>query len=188
MYISEHDLPQSIILSADTHTILHAISTCVNGVISFENNDISMPRTSTNLSIITSNDTQIEINCLLRSSRSDEKQILVQSMQAHFEAYRFQTYFSGDYPAWEPIWDSPIISYIQHAYAKLTSIHPKPTVVHAGLECGIIQNIYPRIEYVSFGPNIRGPHSPDERVEIRSVLQFWNILIDVLENIPQKEH
>ncbi|MDD4145209.1 MAG: cytosol nonspecific dipeptidase, partial [Prolixibacteraceae bacterium] len=58
--------------------------------------------------------------------------------------------------------------------------------IHAGLECGILGGKYPDWDMISFGPTIRFPHSPDERVNIASVAKFWDFLLATLENIPEK--
>ncbi|MDA3881941.1 MAG: aminoacyl-histidine dipeptidase [Bacteroidales bacterium] len=181
---TEHELPKKIISTQSTHSFLQAVSSCPNGVISFEK-EINTVRTSTNLSIIQTHNKDIEINCLLRSSNTQEKTELALVMQHIFNIFSIEAHFEGDYPAWEPQADSKIASLVQKAYDKCTDTKPTLQVVHAGLECGIIQKKYPNIEYISIGPNIRGPHSPDEKVEIRSVAQFWNILLYILEHSPK---
>lgn len=180
--ITDAEMPETVIQKQDMHAIITALNTCINGVISVEDFDSTITKTSNNLSIIQTHTKYIEINCLLRSSSSSEKMKLAHALRQHFSLYGAQCDFSGDYPGWEPVWESKIVSLVQQAYARNTQIQPHVTVVHAGLECGIIKSKYPHMEFVSFGPNIRGPHSPDERVEIASVAQFWNILLYVLKH------
>lgn len=175
--------PTKNIAPIQFHYIIQAVTQCPQGVIRFEKNNIKIVRTSTNLSIISTHENQIEVNCLLRSVSEDEKQTLVQTMKQLYTIYGASCMFAGDYPGWKPIWDSPINLIVAKALEQVYSAKPKIEVVHAGLECGIFSSKYPNIEYISFGPTIRNPHSPDEEVDIASVERFWNALIMVLKSI-----
>jgi dipeptidase D len=93
---------------------------------------------------------------------------------------------SGTYPGWKPNMDSPILTTMQSVYEKDFGRIPEVKVIHAGLECGIIGDAYPGLDMISFGPTIRFPHSPDEKVHIESVQKFWDFLVKTLEEIPSK--
>ena len=93
----------------------------------------------------------------------------------------------GSYPGWKPNVNSPVLKTMMKVYEDKYSKTPEVKVIHAGLECGIIGDAYPHLDMISFGPTIRFPHSPDEKVNIKTVEMFWDYLIDILKNIPEKE-
>jgi len=94
---------------------------------------------------------------------------------------------SDGYPGWTPNPDSQIVTITEQSYKKLFHKDPEVLAIHAGLECGLIGDKYPGMDMVSFGPTIKGAHSPDEGIEIESVQKFWDLTLDVLKNIPEKE-
>jgi dipeptidase D len=93
---------------------------------------------------------------------------------------------SGAYPGWKPNMDSPILKTCQDIYNKNFGKIPEIKAIHAGLECGLLGGVYPNFDMISFGPTIRFPHSPDEKVKIDTVRLFWDFLVLILENIPVK--
>jgi dipeptidase D len=92
----------------------------------------------------------------------------------------------GTYPGWKPDVDSPILKTMISVYEKNYGKTPEVKVIHAGLECGIIGDAYPNLDMISFGPTIRFPHSPDEKVNIDTVQKFWDYLVETLKNVPVK--
>jgi len=94
----------------------------------------------------------------------------------------------GDYPGWTPKPDSDIVKLMSDLYRNKFSAEPNVNACHAGLECGILGQNYPEMDMISFGPNIRGAHSPDEKVQISSVQKFWDFLLDTLKNTPAKSN
>ena len=92
----------------------------------------------------------------------------------------------GVYPGWKPNPKSPILNTMKSVYQKKYGKEPEIKVIHAGLECGIIGDAYPSMDLISFGPTIRFPHSPDEKVNVPSVGKFWDYLVETLANIPEK--
>jgi dipeptidase D len=93
---------------------------------------------------------------------------------------------SGSYPGWKPNVESPILNTMKNVYNRDFGKVPEVKVIHAGLECGIIGDAYPGLDMISFGPTIRFPHSPDEKVHIESVGKFWDYLVKTLEEVPEK--
>ena len=89
------------------------------------------------------------------------------------------------YPGWAPNPDSPLLATFKARHAALMGHEPEVKVIHAGLECGILGSKYPHLDMISFGPLIRGAHSPDERVEIESVAEFWAMLRDLVETLAK---
>jgi dipeptidase D len=114
------------------------------------------------------------------------KDDLEQMMECVFEMAGAQCNFDGKYPGWKPNPDSPILKTMLKIYENKYGVVPKITAIHAGLECGILGGTYPSWDMISFGPTIRFPHSPDEKVNIVTVQKFWDFLVETLRNIPAK--
>lgn len=163
--------------------ILQLLNQLPQGVVSVEQETAAMVRTSSNLSIIATKNTVVEIQCLLRSSGNDEKQALAHCMQSLVELYGGTAEFDTDYPAWQPVWNSQLLEITKQALQNVYNEMPKLCVVHAGLECGILSEIFPNMEFVSIGPKINNPHSPDEEVEIASVERFFNTVCGILKGV-----
>jgi dipeptidase D len=81
---------------------------------------------------------------------------------------------------------SPILDVLTDLYEKQNNQKPKVVACHAGLECGILGTHYPDMDMISFGPTIRGAHSPDERASILSAQKYWKFVLEILKNIPLK--
>ena len=108
------------------------------------------------------------------------------SLRAAFELSGCEVSLGGAYPGWKPNRGSAILKVLDNTYHKLFNERAHIMACHAGLECGIIGERYPEMDMVSFGPNIRGAHSPDERVSISSVQKYWKLVLAVLQEIPNK--
>ena len=111
---------------------------------------------------------------------------LATKLRASFELSGCEVEFSGSYPGWEPNMNASILPVMIDLYKKLNGEEPIVAACHAGLECGILGTNYPDMEMISFGPTIRGAHSPDERASISSTQKYWNYVLEVLKNIPKK--
>ncbi len=109
----------------------------------------------------------------------------VAAITAVFELAGAQVQVSNAYPGWAPIKESPIMSFMQKVHEDCFNKPAKIQVIHAGLECGLLGAVYPDWQMISFGPKIRGAHSPQERVSISSVQQFWIYLLASLEALAQ---
>jgi dipeptidase D len=123
---------------------------------------------------------------LLRSSVDSSKEALSEKVASVFELAGAEVSFSGAYPGWKPNMDSPILKAMRDVYSKNWGKVPEIKAIHAGLECGILGGVYPNLDMISFGPTIRYPHSPDEKVKIDTVDMFWKFLVEVLKNAPIK--
>jgi dipeptidase D len=142
--------------------------------------------TSTNLAIVKSDAGKVQIKCLLRSSVDTAKAYLADTMESVFRMAGAKVEFTGGYSGWKPNVKSPILVVMQETYKKLYKKTPEIKAIHAGLECGIFGGIYPKWDMISFGPTIRHPHSPDEKVNIATVDKFWKFLVATLKNAPKK--
>ncbi len=178
--------PHSVMDAEVQQVLLQAITAAPNGVYSMSSTIDGLVEASNNVARVAVADGRILIGSLARSSSETVKHELAQSLVAVFEAAGFQVDFSGDYPGWSPNPDSDILKILETRYRALFNEAPRVVACHAGLECGIIGATYPQMDMISFGPTIRGAHSPDERVQISSVQKFWTLLVDVLEHIPGK--
>ena len=164
-----------------------AIYAALNGVYRMSPDIQGLVETSNNIARIVVKDGAIKVGCLTRSSSETNKWDLANSLRACFELAGFEVEFSGTYPGWLPNLNSEILKIVSTIYTDLFKEDPKVAACHAGLECGILGQNYPEIDMVSFGPTIRGAHSPDERAQISSTQKFWKLLLEILKNIPKKK-
>ncbi|HLN54109.1 MAG TPA: aminoacyl-histidine dipeptidase [Lentimicrobium sp.] len=184
--VSPTQLPDFVIDTDTQNRMLKAAYGCPNGVIRMSDAMEGLVETSTNLSIISTEENRIVIKCLLRSSVNSAKTDLSVMMGSIFDLAGAEVLFEGEYPGWKPNPDSPILKTMQNVYNQRFGKIPEIKAIHAGLECGLLGAVYPNWDMISFGPTIRSPHSPDERVNIDSVDKFWIYLTETLKNIPVK--
>jgi len=177
-------IPSSWIDEKTQHNLLNAIYACPNGVIRMSNEMPGLVETSTNLAIVKSVNGEIKIQCLLRSSVDSAKFDLEQMIQSVFELAGAGIVFDGQYQGWKPNPESAILKVMLGVYEKKFGKVPEIRAIHAGLECGILGGAYPEWDMISFGPTIRFPHSPDEKVNIKTVEKFWDFLVETLKDIP----
>ncbi|MFC2113747.1 aminoacyl-histidine dipeptidase [Bacteroidota bacterium] len=183
--LKQSAVPAKVMKMEDQTRILNAVYACPHGVMRMSDG-LSVPETSTNLAIFTIADGKAEVMNLMRSSVDSAKKDLGQRMTALFELAGAEVTLKGEYPGWKPNMDSPILQTMKEVYNKLYGKVPEVKVIHAGLECGILGDGYPNWDMISFGPTIRFPHSPDEKVNIETVGKFWNYLVETLKAIPKK--
>lgn len=179
-------LPTKVYEQNFCYEFLKAVTCCPNGVIKMEPGLENIVQTSTNLSIIESSEEEINVHCLLRSSSEDEKKRLTATMASLFELFGAKISTYGNYPGWKPSAHSDILGLFKTIFPKIIGTNPDIKVIHAGLECGIIGSKFPNLDMISFGPTIKHPHSPDEKVQVSSVAKYWQLLVEILQNIPSK--
>lgn len=185
--ISEVELPSGLIPEEVQDDLVNAVTACPNGVFRFIPEIPDTVETSTNLSIVKSSHDSVEVACLLRSSVDSKKDELASMIESVFALAGAKVEFSGSYSGWNPNMNSAILHTMQNVYEKEFGEKPAVKVVHAGLECGIIGPKVPNMDMISFGPTIRHPHTPNEKVNIASVEKFWKFLTATLVNIPTKK-
>ncbi len=178
------DIPASVMDLESQDKILKAIQGVPNGVIRMSPVMKELVETSSNLATIKVEEGKVEIMSLLRSSLETGKDDISLAVQHVYELAGAKVELSGSYPGWTPNFDSPVLSMMKEVYRNLFNEEPHQVVVHAGLECGIIGSVYPNLDMVSFGPTIKFPHSPDEKVHVGSVQKFYTFLVEILQNIP----
>ncbi|MBN2612098.1 MAG: aminoacyl-histidine dipeptidase [Bacteroidales bacterium] len=187
VFLEKVALPETLIDEETQNKLISAIYTCPNGVIRMSADIEGLVETSTNLAIVKTEKDIFSVQCLLRSSVDSAKEDLSSRIRALFELAGAEVNFTGSYPGWKPNPGSAILNTMKEVYHKKFGKVPEVKAIHAGLECGIIGGIYPNLDMISFGPTIRSPHSPDERVKIDTVQKFWDFLVETLKNVPGKE-
>ena len=164
--------------------LLNSIYSCPVGIYRMSPSIPDLVQTSNNLARVILKDGEFTIMCLTRSSVDTEKTDLANAIEACFAPLYGTTSFSGTYPGWEPKPESTIVALMSELYQELFGKSADVNACHAGLECGILGTNYPDMQMISFGPNIRGAHSPDECTQISSVQKFWGYLLETLKRIP----
>lgn len=157
-----------------------------NGPIAMDKNMPDVVETSTNMAVVKSNDQFIEVCSLQRSASDADKEKLSNKIYKLITDFGGEAEQTGDYPGWKPNIDSPILNTMKTVYKENFGKTPDVKVIHAGLECGILGAVYTNWDMISFGPTIRSPHSPDEKVNIETVQKFWDFLLLTLKSIPKK--
>jgi len=180
------ELPKFIMDEVSQDDLINAVQACPNGVIRMSNDMENLVETSLNLAIVESVDNKVVIKALLRSSVDTAKDDVESTLESLFRLAGAEIKFSGQYPGWKPNMDSPILKTMQEVYQNKFGKIPEIRAIHAGLECGILGSAYPGWDMISFGPTIRFPHSPDEKVNIETVKLFWEYLVETLKNAPVK--
>lgn len=178
--------PSALIDEKSQNNLILGVYGCPNGVIRMSDSMLGLVETSTNLASVKSENGKIFVQCLLRSSVDSAKEDLTQMVESVFLLAGAEVSFSGSYPGWKPNMNSNILKTMLSVYEKMHGRIPEIKGIHAGLECGILGGVYPNFDMISFGPTIRFPHSPDEKVHIESVQKFWDYLVETLKNAPVK--
>ena len=185
-HLEETELPTKIMSSDVQDAVLKSIYAAHNGVYRMSPDIEGLVETSNNIAKISVGEGKIEILCLTRSSVTSSKDDLVNSLSSAFDLAGFQVNLSGDYPGWAPDPESEILKVVDRIYQEQNQEKAHVAACHAGLECGILGSHYPEMDMISFGPTIRGAHSPDERAGISSTQKFWTLTKEVLKQIPKK--
>ena len=142
-----------------------------------------MVETSTNLAAVTMDDKKLYVLTSQRSAAGYKRDIISRRVKAQLELMGCTVEYESEYPSWEPNPDSPLLRFAAEVYREVRKKEPHLTAVHAGLECGVIADKVPGMDLVSFGPDLEGAHSPDERVSIPSTEAFWSFLKELLARL-----
>jgi dipeptidase D len=180
------EMPENLLDLTTQANLYKAVLECPNGVMKMSESVKGIVETSTNLAIVKSENGKIVLASLQRSLIDDDKDKLGETIRKVFEGAGAKAESSGSYPGWKPNPDSAILKEMKEVYNKRFGRVPEVKVIHAGLECGILGATYTNWDMISFGPTIRNPHSPDEKVNIATVDLFWEFLIETLKHAPKK--
>ncbi len=184
--INEVPCPELVMEKQFQIHLLQVIHVLPNGIFRMTPGIEGLVQSSNNVSRILVKDGDVSIQCLTRSSVDSEKMDLAAMIESAFHLLGAITEKKGSYPGWTPQPDAAIVKLMSDLYKEVFATEPMVNACHAGLECGILGANYPGMQMISFGPNIRGAHSPDERVQISSVQKYWKFLLTTLQRIPSK--
>jgi dipeptidase D len=185
--VTETEQPEYVIEDADFTKLVQAIYACPHGVIAMSQDIPNFVETSTNLASVKFKEDEIVVTTSQRSSVESEKWNVTNMITSLFSLAGGRSKTSEGYPGWTPNPNSEIVDLTEKMYKQLFNVQPKVLAIHAGLECGLIGDKYPEMDMVSYGPTIKGAHSPDERLDIETVVKFWKLTLEVLKNIPDEK-
>jgi len=177
------EMPKTLIPAEIQDDLINAVEGCQNGVISMLHDFPGTVESSSNLAVVKSAEGLIEVKILVRSSSESRKAAVCSSLESVFALAGAKVEEGGAYNGWQPDIHSTILNVMEKTYQELYGKKPSVKVMHAGLECGIIQGAYPNMDMISIGPDLEFPHSPDERVRIPTVGKIWDFLKATLERI-----
>ncbi len=166
--------------------VIAAVIASPNGVIRMSDAMEGLVETSCNLGVVKTLTDEVQFISLPRSSVDSAKEAVADQIAAVAELAGGHAELAGGYPGWNPDMKSPILRTMKELYKKLYGKEPEVKAIHAGLECAIIGSVYDNLDMISFGPTIRFPHSPDEKVEIASVGKFYRFLEETIKAAPEK--
>ncbi len=186
--VAESQADQSLSAN-DTQQLINVLNAAPCGVEQMSNSGFAgVVETSNNLGIVTlthnGDQAKFEACLLVRSLKDSATQALAERIRSGFQLIGADVEFDGAYPGWTPNAKSDLLQYFQDCHIELMGQEAHVKVIHAGLECGIIGYKYPELDMISFGPLIRGAHSPEEKVELKSVEEFWQLLTLLVQRLP----
>ena len=177
------DMPKKLIDKESQERLVNVIYACAHGVLAMSREIENFVETSTNLASIKMQDSTIHIATSQRSSVESAKLAAAAKIESTFRLAGCRVKHSDGYPGWTPNPDSRVLKVGVEVYKKMYGREPIVRAIHAGLECGLIGEKYPKMDMISYGPTLRGVHSPDERIEIRTVERFWNQTLEILKQL-----
>ena len=177
------ETPATVLSVLAQPNLIDALIGVPSGVLAMSSAMPGLVETSTNLASVKFTEEKIVVTTSQRSSVESAKEYAKLQVASVFKASGFEVVHSDGYPGWAPNPNSQLLECTKTAYNKLFGTEPKVRAIHAGLECGLFLEKYPHLEMVSFGPTLRGVHSPDERLEIATVDKFWKLLVEVVKTI-----
>lgn len=177
------DMPQLLIDRDTQYNLLNSLFACAHGVLAMSREIPNFVETSTNLASVKIDDKQIHIATSQRSSVESAKFAAAQKIEATFRMIGAHVSHGDGYPGWTPNPASRVLKVGVETYKNMFGHEPIVRAIHAGLECGLIGEKYPKMDMISYGPTLRGVHSPDERIEIKTVQMFWDLTLQILKNL-----
>lgn len=185
--VKDSVLPHSVMDKDNQTKLINAIACCPHGAISWSKDMDDLVETSTNLaSVKFSENNTIRIITTQRSSIESAKHDVSAMVESCLNLAGAEVVHSDGYPGWKPNMNSEILRITRESYTNLFGKEPQVRAIHAGLECGLVYEKIKGIDMISFGPTIRGAHTPEEKIEIKTAQMFWDLLIDVITRMPEK--
>ena len=177
------EMPKKLIDKETQEKLVTVLYACAHGVLAMSREIENFVETSTNLASIKMRDGKIHIATSQRSSVESAKMAAAAKIEATFRLIGAKVTHGDGYPGWTPNPDSRVLKVGVDVYKKMYGREPIVRAIHAGLECGLIGQKYPNMDMISYGPTLRGVHSPDERIEIKTVEMFWNQTLEILKRL-----
>lgn len=174
-----------IMAEAQFTTLLNVLQAMPHGVLKMSADIEGLVETSTNLATVTIDGDRLVIGTSQRSSVESEKFDAVAMAEAVLRLAGLEVVMGDGYPGWKPNMDSLALKVVRQSHNELFGKDPEIKAIHAGLECGLIGEVYPKMDMISFGPTIQGAHSPDERLNIPTTGKFWQLVVRTLENVAK---
>ncbi|MBQ6203431.1 MAG: aminoacyl-histidine dipeptidase [Prevotella sp.] len=188
-FLMESAESQKVISDKTAKNLIRALQAIHNGVLSMcQDEEIAwLVETSSNVASVATHDNEIVVVASHRSNVMSNLRNMAATIKALFELAGADVVQGDGYPAWKMNANSELTRITVETYNKLFGKNPLVLGIHAGLECGLFSEKYPQMDMVSFGPTLRGVHSPDERLLIPTVQMVWDHLLEILKNIPEKK-
>lgn len=185
--VKEADMPLAVMDEESQKKFLNALTCCPHGAIAWSKDMEDLVETSTNLASakFCENNT-IRIITTQRSSLESAKINAGAMVESCLNLAGAEVVHSNGYPGWKPNLTSEILKITRESYIDLFGREPSVRAIHAGLECGLVYEKIKGIDMISFGPTIKGAHTPEEMIEIRTAQMFWDLLLDVVQKMPVK--
>ena len=184
--MEKHSAPEKVMDEKTQKHLVNALYAIPHGVIKMSNDIPGLVETSTNLAVVETAGKNINIVTSQRSPVYSQNVDITNMVTAVLKLAGAEITYGDGYPGWAPDINSDILKVFKSTFTKMYGKEPEVTAIHAGLECGIIKEKYPDMDMISFGPTMFGVHSPDEKLQISTVPEFYNQLVNVLKNIPAK--
>ncbi|MRI34346.1 cytosol nonspecific dipeptidase [Endozoicomonas sp. OPT23] len=183
--VESEELPAKVMALADQQKLLDILHVSPNGVQRMSLSVEGVVETSNNLAIVTIKSGQFSAENMVRSLVDSAREDHAEAIASLYRLAGVEVVKDGAYPGWKPNTDSDILKVMSSLHEEMFDRAPEITVIHAGLECGLLGSAYPEWDMISFGPTIQFPHSPDEKVSISAVANFWKYLLETLKRIPE---
>lgn len=183
--VKEIPAPKKVMSANFQKKFIDSFQVMPHGVFRMSPDIPGLVQTSTNFAVVETKDDEITVLTSQRSSVESEKIVMASKVQTAMELGGAIVTSSDGYPAWEPNVNSPVLELGKKVYTKVFGKAPIISVIHAGLECGLVAEKYPGMDMLSFGPNLFDVHTPSEKVQISSVEKIWNFLLELVKNIPE---
>ncbi|HEX2969318.1 MAG TPA: aminoacyl-histidine dipeptidase [Bacteroidales bacterium] len=181
------EVPETVMDRDTQQRFINLLSCCPHGVIAWSKEMDDLVETSTNLASAKFEEGNIiRIVSTQRSSVESSKHNAAGMVESCMRLAGAEVTHSDGYPGWKPDLNSEILRITKESYNRLFGDYPQVRAIHAGLECGLIYKKDSTIDMISFGPTIKGAHTPEEMIEISTAVKFWDLLVDVVNRIPDR--
>jgi dipeptidase D len=182
--VRKHEMPEKFLNEKVQNHLLNALYSIPHGVTKMSNDIPGLVETSNNLAVVETAGKHINIVTSQRSSVESERVDMTNMVTSVLNLASGTVGYNDGYPAWQPDIESDVLKVFKSTFKKMYGKEPEVTAIHAGLECGLIKEKYPDMDMISFGPTMKDVHSPDEKLQISTVTEFYKQLVNALKNIP----